>query len=75
MANKYDDTNTFVMFKDDVEEGSNKPMFTGYGNWNGEKVRFAGWVNKDSKGQVRINGKLSEFQAQKASAQAEESPF
>tara|TARA_X000001388_G_scaffold43958_2_gene31047 strand:+ start:1381 stop:1605 length:225 start_codon:yes stop_codon:yes gene_type:complete len=72
---KYDDTNTFVIFKQDVEEGSNKPIFTGEVNVDGVKKRLAGWVNKDPKGKVRVNGKVSDFETKPAAKVAEESPF
>jgi hypothetical protein len=75
MSKQYDDTDTFVIFKQDVEEGSNKPVFTGTINVGGKAKRLAGWVNKDSKGQVRINGKVSDFETKSAPKVAEESPF
>ena len=49
MSKEYDNTNTFVLFKQDVDEGSNKPLFTGTANMGGKEMRAAVWVNKDAK--------------------------
>lgn len=79
MANeKYDNTNTFVLFKQDVEQGSKKPLFTGTINIDGKEKRIAAWVNKDAKGGTRLNGNISEFQKKeeaKPEPVSEEVPF
>jgi hypothetical protein len=80
MSKEYDNTNTFVLFKQDVDEGSNKPLFTGTANMGGKEMRAAVWVNKDAKGNTRLNGKFSEFQPKEGAKSApapasEEVPF
>jgi len=78
MSKEYDNTNTFVLFKQDVEEGSNKPLFTGTANMDGKEKRAAVWVNKDAKGNTRLSGKFSEFQKKeeaKTAPASEEVPF
>mgnify|MGYP003627622456 CR=1 FL=1 len=64
MAKEYDNTNTFRLFKEDVEEG--------------KELRLAAWVKKTQQGKTWLSGRVSELQkkpAPKAEPQSEEVPF
>ena len=78
MAKEYDNTNTFRLFKEDEEEGSNKPQFTGIIDVDGKELRLAAWVKKTQQGKTWLSGRVSELQkkpAPKAEPQSEEVPF
>jgi len=75
MAKEYDNTNTFRLFKEDVDSESNKPGFTGVINVDGKELRLAAWVKKSQGGRTWLSGRVSELQSKSAEPATEESPF
>ena len=71
----YDDTNTIILFAEDVEEGSKRPNVTGKANWKGETIQVALWKGESQSGKKYLKGKLSEPKERKASTVKEEAPF
>lgn len=70
---EYDNTNTFILFAQDVEEGSNKPSTSGTLNVEGKEYDIAGWSNTSKGGTRFIKGKLSPKKA--TASTKEEAPF
>jgi hypothetical protein len=62
VTKQYDDTNTGVLFWEDVPEGSKRPVCTGKVNVDGKTVRLAGWKKQGRSGRSFISLKVSEFQ-------------
>lgn len=60
----YDDTNTFVLFKNDKEGNEKRPDYTGKVNVNGKELRLAAWIKDGKKGKF-MAGKVSEFEDKK----------
>lgn len=58
----YDNTNTFVLFKnEDKERGSKQPDYRGSVNIDGVDKDIAGWIRSSKKdGKKFIGGKISE---------------
>ena len=75
MAKQYDETNTFKLFVQDVEEGSKKPNLTGEINIEGKVMRLAGWTKVSGKGTKWVSGVLSEKQDSPVQAAKVEAPF
>jgi len=75
MAKQYDETNTFKLFVQDVEEGSKKPNLTGEINIDGKVMRLAGWTKVSEKGTKWVSGQLSEKQEKNAEPAKVEAPF
>ena len=60
----YDNTNTFVLFKNERKKTDNHPDYTGTIELEGgRKMRLAAWIKQGKKGKF-MSGKLSEFQEQ-----------
>lgn len=65
----YDNTNTFVLFKNEKEK-EKQPDYTGTIELeNGVKMRLAAWIKQGRNGAF-MSGKVSEFQDNKAPAPA-----
>ena len=71
----YDNTNTIILFAEDVEEGSKKPNVTGKVNFEGKELRAALWKGETQAGKKYLKGKLSEPLEKKGSSVKEEAPF
>tara|TARA_R100001163_G_scaffold33968_1_gene26276 strand:- start:20292 stop:20522 length:231 start_codon:yes stop_codon:yes gene_type:complete len=73
----YDDTNTIILFAEDVEEGSKRPNVKGKANWKGETIQVALWKGESKNGKKYLRGTLQEPQEAKAktSSVKEEAPF
>jgi hypothetical protein len=79
MSKQYDDNMTFVLFSQDVEEGSKKPNAKGYIYFNNKKYDIAGWSGQSQGGTRYLRGKVSEIkpkeEAVASSSVKEEAPF
>ena len=63
MAEQYDDTNTFVLFKNDKGDNEARPDYTGTGTLpDGKEMRFAAWIRESKSGVKFLSGRLSEPQ-------------
>ncbi len=71
----YDDTNTFVLFSEEIEEGSKKPNCTGKINIDGKEMRLAGWSGESKNGRRYVRGTWSEYKAKATEPAKEEAPF
>lgn len=59
----YDNTNTFVLFKNDKDGNEARPDYTGTIELeNGEKKRLAAWVKQSQAGNKFLSGRVSEPQ-------------
>ena len=47
---KYDNTNTFTLFKNDQGDNPKKPNYTGIANVDGIEFRIAGWIREGKNG-------------------------
>ena len=47
---KYDNTNTFTLFKNDQGDNPKKPNYTGILNSEGVEFRIAGWIREGKNG-------------------------
>ena len=47
---KYDNTNTFTLFKNEQGDNPKKPNYTGLANVDGIEFRIAGWIREGQKG-------------------------
>jgi len=76
MSKQYDDNMTFVLFVQEVEEGSKKPNTKGYITFNGVKYDLAAWSGTSQGGTRYLRGKVSEQQPKEVAATTkEEAPF
>ena len=57
----YDNTNTFVLFKNNQKRSENSPDYTGKINVDGQELRLAAWLKEGKNGKF-FSGKVSEFQ-------------
>ena len=63
MAEQYDDTNTFVLFKNDKGDNEARPDYTGTGTLpDCKEMRFAAWIMESKSGVKFLSGRLSEPQ-------------
>jgi uncharacterized protein (DUF736 family) len=61
MSEKYDNTNSGVLFKNDEKaEGDKKPNYTGKLNVQGKDWRLAAWVRESKAGTKFLSLSLSE---------------
>ena len=82
MAEQYDNTNSFAMFKNEKGENQAKPDYTGTITLEGGKeMRMAAWVREAKSGVKYLSGRLSEPQVQasdsvsNAAVEGEDIPF
>jgi hypothetical protein len=79
MAKQYDDEMTFVLFVQDVEEGSKKPNTKGYLTFNGVKYDLAAWSGTSQGGTRYLKGKMQlpkpKEETVTSSSVKEEAPF
>jgi len=54
---KYDNTNTFTLFKNDQGDNPKKPNYTGTLNSEGVEFRLAGWIREGKSGKF-ISGTI-----------------
>ena len=54
---KYDNTNTFTLFKNEQGDNLKKPNYTGLANVDGIEFRIAGWIREGQKGKF-ISGTI-----------------
>ena len=54
---KYDNTNTFTLFKNDQGDNPKKPNYTGTLNSEGVEFRLAGWIREGKNGKF-ISGTI-----------------
>ena len=47
---EYDNTNTFTLFKNNIEDNPKKPNYTGLANVDGIEFRIAGWIREGKNG-------------------------
>ena len=47
---KYDNTNTFTLFKNEIGDNPKKPNYTGLANVDGIEFRIAGWIREGKSG-------------------------
>ena len=59
---QYDNTNSFVLFRNDKQGNENRPDYTGKITLeDGKELRLAAWIKEGQKGKF-MAGKVSEFQ-------------
>jgi|14BtaG_2_1085337.scaffolds.fasta_scaffold02472_6 hypothetical protein len=79
MANsskQYDDEMTFILFSQEVEEGSKRPNASGFITINGVKYDIAGWSGESQAGTRFLKGKVSLPKPKEVSTSTkEEAPF
>ena len=78
MAEQYDNTNSFAMFKNEKGENQARPDYTGTVTLEGGKeMRMAAWVREAKSGVKYLSGRLSEPQPQttNAAVEGEDVPF
>ena len=63
MAEQYDNTNSFAMFKNEKGDNEARPDYTGTVTLEGGKeMRMAAWVRESKSGLKYLSGRLSEPQ-------------
>ena len=76
MSEKYDNTNSGVLFKNDEKaEGDKKPNYTGKLNVQGKDWRLAAWVRESKSGTKFLSLSLSEPKEKQSKPQAEDPAF
>ena len=55
---KYDNTNTFTLFKNEQGDNPKKPNYTGLANVDGIEFRIAGWIRQSQNGTKFISGTI-----------------
>tara|TARA_R110000803_G_scaffold22253_4_gene55615 strand:+ start:1649 stop:1915 length:267 start_codon:yes stop_codon:yes gene_type:complete len=61
MAEQYDNTNRFVLFKNDKGDNANRPDYTGTITLEGGKeMSLSAWVRTSAKGVNFMSGQMSE---------------
>ena len=55
----FDDTNTWVLFRNERKEKENQPDYTGNINIEGEEFRLAAWVKTSKQGKKFFSGRVS----------------
>lgn len=56
MAEEYDDSNRFVLFKQDKGDNPNRPDYTGNVNVEGKEYRLAAWIRESKNGLKYLSG-------------------
>lgn len=54
---EYDNTNTFVLFKNDKGDNPKRPDYAGTANVDGIEFRVSGWIRESAKGKF-ISGSV-----------------
>ena len=63
MAEQYDNTNSFALFKNDKGDNEARPDYTGNVTLpDGKEMRMAAWVRESKSGLKFLSGRLSEPQ-------------
>ena len=63
MAEQYDNTNSFALFKNDKGDNESRPDYTGNVTLEGGKeMRMAAWIKTSQSGLKFLSGRLSEPQ-------------
>ena len=80
MAEQYDNTNSFALFKNDKGDNESRPDYTGNVTLpDGKEMRMAAWVRDSKSGLKFLSGRLSEPQdnsnVNNASVEGEDVPF
>ena len=69
MAEQYDNTNSFAMFKNEKGDNEARPDYTGTVTLpDGKEMRMAAWVRESKSGVKYLSGRLSEPQVQASDA-------
>lgn len=69
MAEQYDNTNSFALFKNEKGDNEARPDYTGTVTLeNGKEMRMACWVRESKSGVKFLSGRLSEPQVQSSQA-------
>ena len=64
MAEQYDNTNSFALFKNDKGDNESRPDYTGNVTLEGGKeMRMAAWIRTSQSGLKFLSGRISEPQA------------
>ena len=65
MAEQYDNTNSFALFKNDKGDNEARPDYTGNVTLeNGKEMRMAAWIRESKSGLKFLSGRLSEVQGE-----------
>ncbi len=59
MSNQYDNTDTFILFRNDKEGNEKRPDYTGTINIDGTEYRLAAWIKDGKKGKF-MTGKIGD---------------
>jgi hypothetical protein len=70
----YDNTNTFVLFKNDKGDNPKRPDYTGNANVDGIEFRISGWIREGANGKF-ISGSVQMKEAAKSVENNEDVPF
>jgi hypothetical protein len=70
----YDNTNTFVLFKNDKGDNPKRPDYTGNANVDGVEFRISGWIREGANGKF-ISGSVQMKEAAKSVENNEDVPF
>lgn len=76
MAQQYDNTNTFTLFKNDKGDNPKRPDYTGLANVDGIEFRISGWIREGKNGKF-ISGsvRLKDGDVKPATKEEEDVPF
>lgn len=70
----YDNTNTFVLFKNDKGDNPKRPDYTGNANVDGIEFRISGWIREGANGKF-ISGSVQMKETAKSVENNEDVPF
>jgi hypothetical protein len=70
----YDNTNTFVLFKNDKGDNPKRPDYTGNANVDGIEFRISGWIREGASGKF-ISGSVQMKEVAKSVENNEDVPF
>jgi uncharacterized protein (DUF736 family) len=65
MAEQYDDTNRFALFKQDKGDNPSRPDYTGTINVEGKEFRLAAWIRESKNGLKYLSGNVDKTIEQK----------
>lgn len=60
MAEQYDNTNRFALFKNDKGDNENRPDYTGTINVAGKELRLAAWMKESQAGVKYLSGSIDD---------------
>ena len=60
MAEQYDNTNRFALFKNDKGDNVNRPDYTGTINVAGKELRLAAWMKESQAGVKYLSGSIDD---------------